>query len=177
MGRIEQMLIRVNSFIIGLMMIAMFVLVFTNVVTRYCFGFSIATAEEISTFLMIWVTYLGAGLALREGRHASIDFFQDLLGVQARKYVRTALGILLILFFGLLCWYGAKFAHFGWGLETIATQIPKGIPYLCIPIGAALFVIHLLFVFRKWLDRSWSEDACPQAEDHLKGIDSEGNAE
>ncbi len=169
MGRIEHILIRVNSFIIGLMMIIMFVLVFTNVVTRYCFGFSIATAEEISTFLMIWVTYLGAGLALREGRHASIDFFQDLLGDQAQKFVRAILGILLILFFGLLCWYGAKFAHFGWGLETIATQIPKGIPYLCIPLGAALFAIHLLFVFPKWLDRSWNDDGRQQADDPLEG--------
>ena len=169
MGYIERLLVRVNAFIIGLMMIVMFVLVFTNVVTRYCFGFSIATAEEISTFLMIWVTYLGAGLALREGRHASIDFFQDLLGNRLKTIVRALLGILLILFFGLLCWYGAKFSHFGWGLETIATQIPKGIPYLCVPLGAALFVVHLIFVFRKWLDRSWSDDARPQDEDHLEG--------
>ena len=157
MERIERMLVRANAFIIGLMMIVMFILVFTNVITRYCFGFSIATAEEISTFLMIWVTYLGAGLALREGRHASIDFFQDLLSARAQRLVRTLLGIVLIVFFALLCWYGARFAHFGWGLETIATQIPKGIPYLCIPIGAALFAIHLFLVFRKWLDRSWGD--------------------
>ena len=169
MERIEHLLVRANAFIIGLMMIVMFVLVFTNVVTRYCFGFSIATAEEISTFLMIWVTYLGAGLALREGRHASIDFFQDLLGGRAQIFLRALLGVLLILFFGLLCWYGAKFAHFGWRLETIATQIPKGIPYLCIPLGAALFVVHLLFVFRKWLDRSWHADAHQHSDDHLEG--------
>lgn len=158
MERIELTLVRVNAFIIGLMMIVMFVLVFTNVVTRYCFGFSIATAEEISTFLMIWVTYLGAGLALREGRHASIDFFQDLLGPKVKQLIRTVLGIVLVIFFALLCWYGVKFSYFGWGVETIATQIPKGIPYLGIPIGAALFIIHLIFVFRKWVDRSWNED-------------------
>ncbi len=170
-GHIEQTLVRVNAFIIGLMMIIMFVLVFTNVVTRYCFGFSIATAEEISTFLMIWVTYLGAGLALREGRHASIDFFQDLLGDKARKWIRLLLGIVLILFFALLCWYGVRFAHFGWGLETIATQIPKGIPYLCIPIGAALFIVHLVFIFRKWLDRSWHAERHLDSDESLEGGD------
>ncbi len=161
MDRIEKVLIRVNAFLVGLMMIVMFVLVFTNVVTRYCFGFSIATAEEISTFLMIWVTYLGAGLALREDRHASIDLFLDLLGDRAKKLIRTLLGFVLILFFALLCWYGSRFAHFSWGIETIATQIPKGIPYLCIPIGAALFIVHLIFVFRKWVDRSWHDDVPP----------------
>jgi TRAP-type C4-dicarboxylate transport system permease small subunit len=160
-GRIETALVRVNAFVVGLMMIVMFVLVFTNVVTRYCFGFSIATAEEISTFLMIWVTYLGAGLALREGRHACIDILQDRLGEGARRALRILLGIVLIVFFGLLAWYGARFAHFGWGHETIATQIPKGIPYLCIPIGAALFIVHLLFVFRRWLDRTWEGGGAP----------------
>ena len=158
MARIEQALLRVNAFLIGLMMIVMFFLVFTNVVTRYCFGFSIATAEEISTFLMIWVTYLGAGLALREGRHASIELFQDLPGDRAKKLIRILLGILLIIFFAVLCWYGARFVHFSWGIETIATQIPKGIPYLCIPIGAALFIVHLIFVFRKWVEGSWHDD-------------------
>ncbi len=170
-GHIEQTLVRVNSFIIGLMMIVMFILVFTNVVTRYCFGFSIATAEEISTFLMIWVTYLGAGLALREGRHASIDIFQDLLGDQARKFLRLLLGIVLILFFALLCWYGVRFAHFGWGVETIATQIPKGIPYLCIPIGAALFIVHLVFIFHKWLNRKWHDEVHHNSDERPGGED------
>lgn len=155
MARIEKALVRFNEVLIGLMMIVMFVLVFTNVVTRYCFGFSIATAEEVSTFLMIWVTYLGAGLALREGRHASIDILQDMLGERARLVLRTVLGLLLIVFFALLVWYGARFAHFGMRSETIATQIPKGIPYLGIPIGAALFIAHLVFVFRQWLERRW----------------------
>ena len=171
MKRFEKTLIRVNAFIIGVMMIVMFVLVFTNVVTRYCFGFSIATAEEISTFLMIWVTYLGAGLALREGRHASIDILQDLLGDRARRIVRALLGIALLIFFALLCWYGARFAQFGWGLETITTQIPKGIPYLGIPIGAALFMLHLVFVFRNWLDRRWDGGLLPGQTDHPEGED------
>ena len=155
MERIEKALVRFNEFLIGLMMIIMFVLVFTNVVTRYCFGFSIATAEEIATFLMIWVTYLGAGIALRQGRHAAIDVFQDMLGKRGQKVLRAILAVLVLGFFLLLLWYGARFAHFGMRSETIATQIPKGIPYLGVPIGAALFVAHMLFVFRRWIDRRW----------------------
>lgn len=155
MDRIENALVRFNEFLIGLMMIIMFILVFTNVVTRYCFGFSIATAEEIATFLMIWVTYLGAGIALRQGRHASIDVFQDLLGEHARKVLRVILWLLILGFFLLLLWFGVRFAQFGMRSETIATQIPKGIPYLGIPFGAALFVAHMVFVFRRWLNRNW----------------------
>jgi TRAP-type C4-dicarboxylate transport system permease small subunit len=151
----EKMLVRTNRTIVGLMMGVMFVLVFMNVVLRYCFGRSIATAEEISTFLMIWVTYLGAGLALREGRHAAIDLFQDLLPEKLRIAVRWALGGVILLFFLSLAYYGILFARFGWAQETIATQIPQGIPYIGIPLGALLFGLHLVLKFPGWLNRDW----------------------
>jgi TRAP-type C4-dicarboxylate transport system permease small subunit len=135
----------------------MFVLVFINVVTRYVFGFSFATTEEISTFLMIWITYIGAGLALREGRLAAIDLFQDLLPEKIRLATRAMIGVIILIFFSILAYYGAKMVQFGWAQETWATQIPRGIPYLAVPIGAALFGLHLILMFREWLDKNWYE--------------------
>lgn len=155
MGRFERTFVRVNRWIIAAMLGIMFIFVFTNVVTRYCFGFSIATAEEISTFLMIWITYLGAGLALREGRHASIDLLQDRLPALARRWLRVFLGVFILLFFLLLTYFGVRFCILGWSQETFATQIPRGIPYLVMPLGALAFALHLVLFFRGWLDRNW----------------------
>ncbi|UCF89131.1 MAG: TRAP transporter small permease [bacterium] len=151
----DRVFIGANRALIGVMMAVMFVLVFANVVTRYLFGISIATSDEVSTFLMIWVTYLGAGLALREGRHAAIDLFQDMVPEGYRKAFRAFLGIVIILFFTTLAYYGFRFAAFGWSQETAVTQIPKGIIYLAIPVGAILFVIHLLAMFPGWISRDW----------------------
>lgn len=100
--KLEETLVKLNRWCIGGMLGVMFLLVFTNVVTRYCLGFSIAVAEEISTFLMIWVTYLGAGLALREGKLASIDALQDRLPPLVERPVRIFLGIVIVAFFTLL---------------------------------------------------------------------------
>ena len=71
--RLERAFVRLNQGLVMLMMMAMAALVFTNVVTRYLFGFSLNWAEEASRYLMIWVAYLGAGLAMREGRHVAIE--------------------------------------------------------------------------------------------------------
>ncbi len=155
--KLEIVFVRANQLLIGVMMGVMFVLVFINVVTRYIFGFSFATTEEISTFLMIWITYMGAGLALREGRLAAIDLFQDMLPPKARPAMRAFLGVTILLFFGILAYYGVKMVQFGWAQETWATQIPRGIPYLAIPIGAAVFGLHLVLMFREWMDRNWSD--------------------
>jgi TRAP-type C4-dicarboxylate transport system permease small subunit len=155
--KFETFLVRTNQVFIGVMMGIMFVLVFINVVTRYVFGFSFATTEEISTFLMIWITYIGAGLALREGRLAAIDLFQDLLPEKIRLATRATIGVIILIFFSILAYYGAKMVQFGWAQETWATQIPRGIPYLAVPLGAALFGLHLILMFREWLDRNWYE--------------------
>jgi TRAP-type C4-dicarboxylate transport system permease small subunit len=153
--KLETVFVRVNQWLIGVMMVVMFVLVFINVVTRYIFGFSFATTEEISTFLMIWITYIGAGLALREGRLAAIDLFQDLLPEKLRPAMRALLGMAILVFFGILAYYGFKMVQFGWAQETWATQIPRGIPYLAVPIGAMVFGLHLVLMFREWMDRNW----------------------
>ena len=157
LARFEALFVKANQALIGFMMVTMFVLVFTNVVTRYGFGFSIGWAEEISRFLMIWVTFLGAGLALREGRHVAIDFLQDKLRAEARHRLRTVLALLILAFLGLLVFYGAEFAAFGWDKETMVTQIPRGIPYLAIPIGVGFFAIHLLLIFGRYVRRDWDE--------------------
>ena len=163
----QKVFVQANQAVIGIMMGLMFILVFANVVGRYCFHFSFGTTEEISAFLMIWVTYLGAGLALREGRHAAIELFQDMLPKKLRRIFRACLGIIMLLFFGLLAYFGIRFAQFGWTQETAATQIPQGIPYLAIPIGALIFGVHLILIFREWIDRKWDEEPAKDEPDTL----------
>jgi TRAP-type C4-dicarboxylate transport system permease small subunit len=162
--KFDRFFVRANQFIIGLMMLLMFVLVFINVLGRYGIGKSWAAAEEISMFLMIWVAYLGAGLALREGRHAAIDMFQDKLPEGLRRSLRVLLGVVILGFFGVLAWLGIRMSIFGWSQETIATQVPTGIPYLAIPLGSVMFCMHLVLTFQDWIDRRWEEIALPEAD-------------
>jgi TRAP-type C4-dicarboxylate transport system permease small subunit len=162
--KFDRILVRANQVVIGVMMLVMFVLVFINVLGRYGIGKSWAAAEEISTFLMIWVAYLGAGLALREGRHAAIDMFQDKLPAALRRSLRGLLGIVILGFFGVLTWLGVRMSIFGWSQETIATQMPTGIPYLAIPLGSIMFCMHLVLTFKDWVDKRWEEIAVPEAD-------------
>lgn len=153
--RAERVFVRVNQAVIGAMMVAMFALVFTNVVTRYGLGFSIAWAEEVSSFLMIWITYIGAGLALRQGRHVAIELFQDMLPPPMCRAVRAVLGLAILGFLGFLVYLGFRFVVFGWAQDTPVTLIPRGIPYLAIPLGALLLGAHMILVFRDFVARAW----------------------
>ncbi len=149
--RLERGFVLLNQGIVMLMMMAMAALVFTNVVTRYMFGFSLNWAEESSRYLMIWVTYLGAGLAMREGRHVAIEYLQGLLPERLAPYARGVVALQILAFMGTLGVLGVQIAQFAWRQRTPVLGLPQGFVYLAIPIGAGLFVVHFLIVLRSYL--------------------------
>jgi len=131
-------------------------LVFVNVVCRYIFTFSIIWAEEVSQYLMIWIAYLGAGLAMREGRHVAIEMLQDRLPTPLGRTLRMVVGGLVLGFLGLVTVLGFQFVAFAWQQETPVLNISLGIPYLAVPIGAMLFALHLLLTFRNYVEKQYA---------------------
>jgi TRAP-type C4-dicarboxylate transport system permease small subunit len=63
----------------------MVVLVFGNVVLRYAFNSGITVSEEVSRWLFVWVTFMGAVVALRQHAHLGTDFMVSRLGPAGKK--------------------------------------------------------------------------------------------
>ncbi len=62
------------NLLIALALAVMVVMVFGNVVLRYAFNSGIAISEEVSRWLFVWITFLGAIVAVRERGHLGTDF-------------------------------------------------------------------------------------------------------
>ena len=73
MGRFLDLYCRALKIAVALCLAAMVVLVFSNVVLRYAFNSGIATSEELSRWLLVWLTFLGAVVALRQHAHLGVD--------------------------------------------------------------------------------------------------------
>ena len=65
----------------------MVVLVFGNVVLRYGFNTGITVSEEVSRWLFVYMTFLGAIVALREHGHLGVDMLVNRLPVAGKKIV------------------------------------------------------------------------------------------
>lgn len=168
LDRIEHAVVRLNQALVVALMASMAVLVFVNVVTRYVFNHSIIWVEEFTQFQMIWVTFLGAGLALREGRHISVDTLQDLLPDAARLWLRRLLAAAMAVFLAVLVVLGGQIVAFTWSQETPVMGLPTGAPYLAVPLGAAAMLLHLLLFWRRFVQRRFDPfddpGAAPPAE-------------
>ena len=90
--------------LLGIIMVVflaiMVVLVFGNVVLRYGFNSGITVSEELSRWLFVWITFMGAIVALQEGTHLGTDMLVSRLPVAGKK-ICLAISHLLMLF---ICW-------------------------------------------------------------------------
>jgi TRAP-type C4-dicarboxylate transport system permease small subunit len=126
------------------MMAVMCALTFTQAAGRYALHFSLTWSEELTRFMLVWVSMLGGAVAARRRMHVG---FEALTGALPRRLGQTVrvLGLALAIgIFGTMAWYGATLARFNMLQVSAALEWPMGVPYAAIPVGAALFVLFLL---------------------------------
>ncbi len=66
-------------------LVAMVIMVFGNVILRYAFNSGITISEEMSRYCFIWLTYIGAMIAMRERAHLGVDTLVKYLPVMGKK--------------------------------------------------------------------------------------------
>ncbi len=97
---------RLIEILIAAFLAVMVVMVFGNVVLRYAFNSGIIASEEVSRWLFLWVTFLGAIVALKEHGHLGTDALISRLPVLGKK-ICLVLGHLLMLYATWLVFSGA----------------------------------------------------------------------
>jgi TRAP-type transport system small permease protein len=150
--RFDRTLLAANRWALIAMLAAMATMVFANVALRFLTDASILWVEEVSRYLMIWLTFLGAGLVLRYGGHVGIDTLQEAFPRQA-AVIRGGIVAILLAFFAFMIVVGLRYAVLAWGQTTPVLGIPVGAVYLAMPIGFALLIAHLLLMARGYVSR------------------------
>lgn len=106
MNKILDGYCRLLEGVIALLLAGMVVLVFGNVVLRYGFNSGITLSEEVSRWMFVWLTFLGAIIALKEHGHLGSDMLVSRLSVKGKK-VCLVLGQVLMLYITWLIFTGS----------------------------------------------------------------------
>lgn len=85
------------GYLIAAALAVMVALVFGNVVMRYAFNSGFTVSEELSRWLFVWLTFLGAVIALRDNAHLGTDMLVGRLGPQGKRLF-MGISLLLMLF-------------------------------------------------------------------------------
>ena len=141
-------LCRVMAFVMVIFLAAMVVMVFGNVVLRYAFNSGITVSEELSRWLFVWMTFLGALIALRTHHHLGTDTVVSRLPVLGKK---ICLGIthVLMLYLCYVMFRGAwQQTVINWGSTSAVMEASMGYFYasgLFFSVVAFLFILSDLW--------------------------------
>lgn len=145
---LDRLLEQLEKLIITLGLGAATLLLFANVVARYLFDTGFTWVLEAVQYLFAWVVLIGAAHGFRSGTHLGIDVLVEKFSPANQRRIALLSVALCLLFVGLVFWYSIQYTLriYEWGDLTLDLQIPQWIPYLAIPAGLGLMILHLLQV-------------------------------
>jgi TRAP-type C4-dicarboxylate transport system permease small subunit len=124
------------------MLLAMVVIVFLNVVLRYGFKSGIHWAEEISLVIVIWFTFISMALGVKENLHINISVLPSKLPKKFFLILDVLKDLLEILIGVILVIYGWRLTLNGARSFLPATQIPNSINYIVLPIVGIFIILY-----------------------------------
>ncbi len=167
-SRVGHIVDAIEETTIAVLLAAMTLITFANVVARYLFNSNILWALEVTVFLFAWLVLLGASYAVKKHVHIGVDVVVASVSPPIRK-VLTLMALVACLAFSLLLlkgswdyWYA--FATTRAFLETDDVpmpevlqfladamnegeryeKLPRFIPYFVLPLSMALLTLRYL---------------------------------
>lgn len=134
---------RAIEVLLALALIGAVVLNFVNVVGRYGFGTGFYAADELQTYIMVYIAFLGAAVASWRGLHLRMDVLARRLPTGMRRILSGAELVLVVILGGLVTWVAWQYVGqmYSLGARSQTAQIPMWIPHTALMLGFGLMVL------------------------------------
>lgn len=137
---------RASQKVCACLLLVMIVVVTLQVVGRI-FLFKLPWTEEVGTYSLIWMTFIGSIAVLIRGEHLTVDLFLLRYTPKQRRVARIVIDLVLVLFCGLLAIFGTKLCQSPIIINgrTPALAISRIWIYLSLPISMAFNTIFSVY--------------------------------
>ncbi len=134
----------------GALLGVMAVLAFLNILARYFTRYSFAFTEETEVAALVWITMLGAAVAVREAAHLGFTMLRDRFPKPVRQALAVSSSIVAIATVTTLIWAGWRQiqTQIALGTTSEALGIPEWIYTAALPVGGAFVVVRLVQAIR-----------------------------
>ncbi len=119
-----------------------------NVFCRFVLGFSLSWGDETAQILLVWFTFMGAAIGMRDRSHYAFDFLVESLPKRAKKPVNAFSQLVCIAMTVALLYWSAKVTIMIRHWIMPATEISRALVYMACPLGC-LFI--LAYAIRNFL--------------------------
>jgi TRAP-type C4-dicarboxylate transport system permease small subunit len=142
------------DFLLALILAAMTIIVFLQVFFRYALNSPLPWPEEIARLMIVWLTFIGGYMALREKKHIGFNLLMKKLPNHIEHIITIVGKILVILFLFVMIKEGIGFVRRFATVPMSYTQLPIGIvAYTVFPTSGVLMLLQMLQDLSQTLQR------------------------
>ena len=139
---IVQPLIKLCKIAVISCVLSIALIVSASIFFRYVLNDSITWSEEIAKYLMVWMVFVGAPVAMIQSRHIAIEIFPNLFRPRIRALIFLIVNLLIVL--TMAFWTYRGFTYTVGGMSQVMSsfdKIPLGVVFASIPFGSCIMMI------------------------------------
>ena len=141
---VSDALDKLCSVLIVVMLGLMVIITGAQIICRIWFT-ALSWSDEVTRYLLIWSTFLGASVVYRHSGHISVTIVQDAVPPRLSKVLRVAVHVICFVLFAVLLYFSCTYCM---KLNKTATTLPIKMKYiyLCVPISMVILMVHSLLM-------------------------------
>ena len=144
--RVDAIIDRVEQTLVSIFLSVMILIAFLQIVLRNLFATGLTWGDPLVRNLVLWVGFIGAAIATREGRHISIDVVSHWVPSRGKIVLEVIIHVSSFIICGLLTFAAVKFVRNEALMGSVTFQgISSWIPELILPITFGLMTLRYAF--------------------------------
>lgn len=128
----------------GAMLVAICLIVFAGVFFRYFLHIGLGWTEELSRYLQVWMTFIGATVAVKRWSHFQLTIVDQIIPEGARRYTRIAAIVVVMVLAAIMIRHGIDITRVSWNQSSPYMDWNIGYLYLVVPISGVLMELFAI---------------------------------
>jgi TRAP-type C4-dicarboxylate transport system permease small subunit len=146
--RLDEKISRVEQVFVTILLTMMILMAFFQIVLRNFFDTGLSWGDSLVRYLVVWVGFIGAAIATKEGKHINIDVVSRWLTGPGSNYIQLISYFFSTVICGLLTLAAIKFIRFEAQMgSTVFFNLPVWVPEIIIPVTFGLMTLRYAVQF------------------------------
>lgn len=155
----SNQLTRICFLVAGVALVAMTVFFAWLVFGRYVLNDTPTWVEQVALLLVMVIAFFGAAAGVHQDTHLSVVIFRSIVPNWLRTIFVIITDLMMIIFGGMMFWYGIQLTQFKWNSLIPLIQISEGFRSLPLTIcGALICLFSIGHLSRLYLGRDKRTD-------------------
>ena len=131
----------------GLVLLFVTFSIFVDVILRYFFNRPSIWVTEITTYLFLYIIFLGTAYALQEGMHIRVTFLVDRFNDKSIRIINLATAIFAMIFSFVLLWETSEMTWYAFSEKwTSPTMLNAPYAYIYVVMVFGSFLLFVTFL-------------------------------